>query len=690
MNSRKNIFAFILASLIVISLLIPLPVKAASSYYISTSGNDSNPGTQSQPWQTIQKCLNTVKAGDTCLIGAGTYNESLNIKTSGASGAPITIRNYNGATVTVNSGSSMTLQTTGKQSYYTIDGLRLISSASGGEGKYTIDLTSVGLANGWPYNETATVAGNSNIILENCYVEGAIIMYGTNNTIQNCEFNGRNVLNDGIRSYLAASTNTLIKNNTIHDYLGRAVWINVIADNAHIVGNTVYNTFLGIDCDGASKPVTNCHVLQNTVYKTGQGSSHTGWGCSIFLEDAFNAVVDRNLLYNSAGADGIYIINYGVGGGNPTWNTDGNIEYRTQDLNAVVSNNVIYGNGDASVLTTSASGVMFYNNTVSGKMYLNSETGVSFYPQHWTVKNNIFTGTSGAAWSAANSSSITSSVFTNNLYWKVTSNSGEAALSADPKFVSSTDFHLQSGSAAIDSGFNLGSVVPTDFDGIVRSQGAGYDIGAFEFKSGQQPAATQSPISTKTATSTPVPTLTPVPSSTPTPPPIPSVTPSRTATLAASQTPSNIPTWTATPSVTPGRTATLAASQTPTYTPTRTAVSTFTPTNTPINTVVKTPTPSSPPQGSATPTGKTLTVKSGTHGKILSPVTSPVILNFGTVQTISAKGNPGYLFVKWIGDVATVANIYSATTTVIMKGNYTITANFVLGSYSIWIPLIRH
>ncbi|HEX7556214.1 MAG TPA: choice-of-anchor Q domain-containing protein [Leptolinea sp.] len=149
-------------------------------------------------------------------------------------------------------------------------------------------------------------------------------------------------------------------------------------------------------------------------------------------------------------------------------------------------------------------------------------------------------------------------------------------MSADPKFVSSTDFHLQSGSPAIDSGFNLGSVVPTDFDGVVRPQGAGNDIGAYEFKSGQQP------------------------------------------------------------------------------------------------------------------TRETLTLNSGNHGKIISPANSPAIVDFGTVQTISANGYPGYLFVKWTGDVATVANIYSATTTVIMKGNYTITANFVLGSYSIWIPLIRH
>jgi len=186
---------------------------------------------------------------------------------------------YNGGTVTVNSGNSKTLQTTGRQSYYTIDGLRLISTISGGEGTYSIDLTSVGLSNGWPYNETATGVGNSNITLRNCYVEGAIILYGPNNTVENCEFNGQECLErwDQIL-FWQPPPNTLIKNNTIHDYLGRAIWINVIADNALIEGNTVYNTWLGIDCDGASKPVTNCHVLHNTIYKTGQGQFPYGLG----------------------------------------------------------------------------------------------------------------------------------------------------------------------------------------------------------------------------------------------------------------------------------------------------------------------------------------------------------------------------------------------------------------------------
>lgn len=52
-------------------------VKAApTTYYVSTTGNDANPGTQAQPWKTLIKACNTVtNAGDTIHIAAGTYVE---------------------------------------------------------------------------------------------------------------------------------------------------------------------------------------------------------------------------------------------------------------------------------------------------------------------------------------------------------------------------------------------------------------------------------------------------------------------------------------------------------------------------------------------------------------------------------------------------------------------------------------
>lgn len=48
----------------------------------------------------------------------------------------------------------------------------------------------------------------------------------------------------------------------------------------------------------------------------------------------------------------------------------------------------------------------------------------------------------------------------------------------------------------------------------------------------------------------------------------------------------------------------------------------------------------------------------------------------GTVISLAATPSPDYRFVNWIGDVGTVANVNSASTTIAMQGNYEITANF--------------
>jgi len=65
-------------------------------YYVSTSGNDANLGTQAQPWRTISKATSSLKSGQTAFVLAGIYNEQVNISASGitlqASGKVITKR----------------------------------------------------------------------------------------------------------------------------------------------------------------------------------------------------------------------------------------------------------------------------------------------------------------------------------------------------------------------------------------------------------------------------------------------------------------------------------------------------------------------------------------------------------------------------------------------------------------------
>ena len=72
-------------------------VYAAGTYYVSPSGNDSNPGTFDAPWGTIQKACNVLSAGDTAFIRGGVYNERVRVNVSGTAAAGyVTIRNFEG------------------------------------------------------------------------------------------------------------------------------------------------------------------------------------------------------------------------------------------------------------------------------------------------------------------------------------------------------------------------------------------------------------------------------------------------------------------------------------------------------------------------------------------------------------------------------------------------------------------
>ena len=58
------------ASLLVVVLMLAqsLAAQVWATYYVSTSGNDSNPGTFAVPWLTIQHAANTAKAGATVYV----------------------------------------------------------------------------------------------------------------------------------------------------------------------------------------------------------------------------------------------------------------------------------------------------------------------------------------------------------------------------------------------------------------------------------------------------------------------------------------------------------------------------------------------------------------------------------------------------------------------------------------------
>jgi hypothetical protein len=85
-----------------------------------------------QAFATIQECVNTIVAGDTCLVHAGTYRENISFPDSNAmSFDQFVVRNNPGDVVTVISSTSPVLSWNGRDGW-TVDGINMTYSGSQG------------------------------------------------------------------------------------------------------------------------------------------------------------------------------------------------------------------------------------------------------------------------------------------------------------------------------------------------------------------------------------------------------------------------------------------------------------------------------------------------------------------------------------------------------------------------------
>jgi hypothetical protein len=93
------------ASLIVLLQLVSL-FSFGSSYYVATTGNDSNIGSQQYPWRTVKHAFANLSAGDTLNIRGGVYYESnIVVDNQGTEGSPVVIQSYPGETAIIDGGT---------------------------------------------------------------------------------------------------------------------------------------------------------------------------------------------------------------------------------------------------------------------------------------------------------------------------------------------------------------------------------------------------------------------------------------------------------------------------------------------------------------------------------------------------------------------------------------------------------
>jgi len=233
-------------------------------------------------------------------------------------------------------------------------------------------------------------------------------------------------------------------------------------------------------------PSTGTHDIQiagNNIHDVGRYCESSGIGLSAIDAYSDNLIIEGNWVHDigrfAAGENGCQP-------GNDYWMNHDHGVYNGQGTNVIIRNNVFYN-------ITRGWGIQRYGSSVD-QLYIVNNTFAFPNPNrdgqiilaasttNLVIENNIFylpgqnIGISGT---------VSGALIDHNLSTGAVGGGGIGSNieNTDPIFVnpSALDFRLQASSPAINAGIAL-SIVLNDFFGTPRPQGAGYDIGAYEFK----------------------------------------------------------------------------------------------------------------------------------------------------------------------------------------------------------------
>ncbi|MBU0650233.1 right-handed parallel beta-helix repeat-containing protein [Patescibacteria group bacterium] len=211
--------------------------------------------------------------------------------------------------------------------------------------------------------------------------------------------------------------------------------------NGYITGGWPSGCGGGILCTSSSPTITNCIISGNNVY----GDSHGGGiACYVYSSPTItNCIISGNNAYGDSIGGGIFCSAYS----SPTI------------TNCIISGNNAYGGG--GIFCYAFSSPTITNCIISGNVAYNYGGGIACINSSPSIDyNDVWNNSEGNYWGCS---------------------AGSHDISADPQFVSSSDYHLKYGSPCINAGSNTALGIPlTDFDGNPRIIEGTVDMGVYE------------------------------------------------------------------------------------------------------------------------------------------------------------------------------------------------------------------
>lgn len=513
----------------------------AAVYYVSSSGNDSNPGTNpDQPWKSLTKVNRfTPKPGDQILFKRGdTWRAQLSIPSSGASGNYITYGAYG-------TGDKPRILGSEIETSWTNTSGNIWKSASSYTDPYAINIYHGNIyfvepdgAVKWGRVKKETIGdlaeefdwtwhnGNIHIYsptdpntrylgveisqrfrgvtlnakeyiafdnLEIAYASG----YGIHENIEadisglivkNCHIHHLNIKGNLGYGISVARSNTLFQSNEIHNCGRRAISLHAYGANGYTYENHIaeYNTFYdcfhttGVDIGTVDNTIWNNIIIRNNYFY------HSPLPAPV---DGVE-IIGSGFMYcgqeGNGSIDNVYIYN----------NIYKNTISRAFDIgnkggpdHCYVWNNTFYG-VDPKITTDFTYFVLiqdgsvvdfknniFYNDTDISHTTKFSIMGIVATAGSVTLDNNLYYNTSAPRLMIWYGKNY--SVSQLETYKSVSGQDANSILGQNPLFVSPSIFHLQTGSPAINAGVDVG--LTKDFEGnpIIGLP----DIGAYQYAS---------------------------------------------------------------------------------------------------------------------------------------------------------------------------------------------------------------